>query len=108
MKYTDKLRFYARELDQVKYRIMEEGCAFHLTVLESDGTHNNIGIGTGADMSLMVLIQIRDLYDLAAKSGITPEDFAESVKTSIIKYIKAHPHAEQAHTIRFDEGDGCS
>lgn len=106
---TKKLNYYADKLDRIKWNINKEGCSFHLTVLEKDGTHRNVAIGSGEDMSVMILIQLRDLFDLAAKQGVTAEDFADSVKESFLRYIKKYPHAEegQAFSIRFKEGDGC-
>lgn len=111
MKYTDKLRYYADKLDQVKWNIFnEDECAFCLAILNKDGTNRHIGIGNGEEMSELILLQIRNMYRGAA-DRTTPERFAESVKQSFLRYLEAFPGDNDEGSIcniRFNEGDGCS
>ena len=72
------------KLDQEKFKLLEKGVAFNFIIRDKDG-YLNTGIGTGADMSMMNIYNLITLYMAGAQEGTTIDQFAESVKETLIK-----------------------
>ena len=77
-------------LDKNKYDILNHGYAFDLVIIDRDGTPYHSCVGTAEQVTLMDLISITDLYKYAAKGEVNIEDYAESVKESIIRFYNEH------------------
>lgn len=74
---------YAK-LDKGKFKLLEKGVSFQL-IIHDKGDFLNTGIGTGESMSIMNLYNLVSLYAFGAKEDATIEEYAESIKQSIIK-----------------------
>lgn len=72
------------ELDSQKFQLFEDGYAFDMVMIDTDGMPHHASIGDGQQMSLMCLISLCDLFRTAGNGNI--EDFAESVKRQLIRF----------------------
>lgn len=73
-----------KELDSQKFQLLEDGYAFDMVMIDTNGMPHHTGIGDTQLMSLMCLISLCDLFRAAGSGNI--EDFAESVKTQLIRF----------------------
>jgi hypothetical protein len=73
------------KLDKAKFKLLEKGVAFDF-VIQENGGFLHTGIGTGADMSMMALYSLVDLFKHSNSKSI--EKFADSVKEGLIKAYK--------------------
>lgn len=71
------------KLDRGKFDLLAKGVSFDF-IMHENGAFLHTGVGTGADMSIMLLYSILDLYKHGAQ-GVTIEQFADSVRDNIVK-----------------------
>ena len=97
----------ADKLDEEKFSLLGSGIAFQLVIYDknTDG-HRMIGIGDGGDMSLLVLIALRNLYEVAKQNNATAEEFIDSVKDGFLRFIESDfPFDGNIHVFGAEEGD---
>lgn len=78
-------------LDRDKYELVDRGIGFSFVIREGKET-TNVGAGSGEDMTMLILRQLFDLYlfGVKDKNETTPEQFAESMKQNLLKFMKTH------------------
>lgn len=69
-------------LDKEKFKLLQKGVSFELIIHENGG-YLHTGIGTGEDMSMMVLYSLLSLFQTGKSDSI--EAFADSVRDGIIE-----------------------
>lgn len=75
------------KLDIEKWDVYKKGYAFQMTTLNvREEVFKNVGIGDGEEMTLINLVALDDLYNIAAAEGIPFEEYAESVKQNLIQF----------------------
>ena len=77
-------------LDNSKYELHEKGVTFDFVAIMPDGTTLHTGIGTGGQMCELTLIRMADLFRIT-DGAVTVEQFADSVKKNIIKWLEDNP-----------------
>ena len=86
MTRTEFMNLYAK-LDKKKFDLFQKnGIAFELVVRDvKHAEFFQTGIGSGSDMSQLSLFALLSLFETAAQEGASIEDYAESVKKSVIE-----------------------
>lgn len=89
------------KLDHAKHKLASEGYPFDFKMMLPSGDFLHTGIGTPAQMTMLALIQIGDVYkklSIINEKEIPIEEFAETVKKRLIEFL-------DYRTISFGEDD---
>lgn len=89
------------KLDLAKHQLASDGYPFDFKMVLPSGEYLHTGIGTPAQMTMLVLIQLADIYKKIAtieEKEIPLEEFAETVKQRLIEFL-------DDKTISFGEED---
>lgn len=74
------------KLDRGKFSALDHGVTFQFILRDRQtGSFLHTGIGTGEDMSMLLIFEALNLYRSAAQKNVSIEEFAESVKQSMIR-----------------------
>jgi len=77
---------YYDKLDRGKYSALDHGVTFQFVLRDrQSGNFLHTGIGTGEDMSALLIFELLNLYRTAAQKNVTIVEYAESIKETIIK-----------------------
>lgn len=74
------------KLDKGKFKLFEKGVAFELVIRENGGFLHT-GIGTGNDMTMMVIYSLLGLYSNRTED-ISIEQFADSVRDTLVRVFQ--------------------
>lgn len=84
-----ELKRILNEIDKDKFNLFfKEKVKFDFKAIFKNGETVHTGMGSGADMTELTLISLCDIF--SSTQGVTIEDFAESVKKSLIEYSKIY------------------
>lgn len=78
------------KLDTAKHQLASDGYPFDFKMVLPNGQYLHTGIGTPAQMTILVLIQLADIYKRIAiieEKEIPLEEFAETVKRRLIEFL---------------------
>ena len=76
------------KLDENKFDIQKNGLAFDLVIIDEKGHGQHSCIGLPEQVSIMSLVSLADLYIESSYPDVSVEDYAESVKQKLIRFIK--------------------
>lgn len=89
MRRNDVMRIF-HELDIAKHQLSGEGYSFDFRIVFPGGHYLHTGIGTPAQMTMLVLIQMAEIYKRIAiieEKEVPLEVFAEMIKRRLIEFL---------------------
>ena len=89
MKTTEIAEFF-HKLDISKHQLSDEGYSFDFRMVLPCGQYLHTGIGTPAQMTMLVLIQMAEIYKRIAiieEKEVPLEVFAEMIKRRLIEFL---------------------
>ena len=89
-----ELRATFKKLETEKYSLFQQGFCFDFIVKDNKNkTIIHTGVGLSTDVAEMILAGLCDLYK--GTEGATLEEFAESVKESLIEFYKDYGNKKE-------------